>query len=92
MKTIIQRPEKSRCQVRHTMIKECLELGYKPIRVTEQKAQELCFGGRNYIHVPKSLYKNKVKKHYGAVINLAPLSIDSCHPSSILYSLNFYLR
>ena len=64
MKTIIQRPEKSRCQVRHTMIKECLELGYKPIRVTEQKAQELCFGGRNYIHVPKSLYKNKVKKHY----------------------------
>ena len=64
MKTIIQRPANLRCQVRHTMIKECLELGYKPTRVSDDKAQDLCRNGRNYVYVPKSLYKNNSDVHY----------------------------
>ena len=64
MKTIIQRPEKSRCQLRQSMIKESIDLGYKASRVSDDKAQELCRNGRNYVYVPKSLYKNNSDVHY----------------------------
>ena len=64
MKTIIQRPEKSRCQLRQSMIKESIGLGYKATRVSDDKAQELCRNGRNYVYVPKSLYKNNSDVHY----------------------------
>ena len=63
MKTIIERPEKSRCQLRHTMIKESLKLGFKPIRVSDKKAQDLCRNGRKFVYVPKSLFKNNALVH-----------------------------
>jgi hypothetical protein len=66
MKTIIERPEKSRCQVRHTMIKESLNLGFTPMKVSDEQAQELCRNGRKFVYVPKSLNPERsVKtKHY----------------------------
>ena len=64
MKTIIERPEKSRCQLRHTMIRESLKLGFKPMNVSDAKAQDLCRNGRKFVYVPKSLVKNNTKVHY----------------------------
>ena len=69
MKTIIQRPEKSRCQLRQSMIRESLESGYKATRVSDDKAQELCRNGKNYVYVPKSLYKNNSDVHYVHIEN-----------------------
>ena len=63
MKTIIQRPNNSRCRLRDTMIKESLEQGFKPMRVSDTKAWELCLNGRNFVYVPKSLYKNNTDVH-----------------------------
>ena len=45
------------------MIKESLKLGFKPIRVSDKKAQDLCRNGRKFVYVPKSLFKNNALVH-----------------------------
>jgi hypothetical protein len=45
------------------MIRESLKLGFKPVKVSDKVAENLCRNGRKFVYVPKSLYKNNTEVH-----------------------------
>ena len=55
MKTVIQVKDKSRCKKRESLIREALELGFKPRKVSDELAVELTSNG--HVYAPKSLLK-----------------------------------
>ena len=55
MKTVIQVKDKSRCKKRESLIREALELGFKPRKVSDELAVELTSTG--HVYAPKSLLK-----------------------------------
>ena len=55
MKTGIQVKAKSRCKKRESLIREALELGFKPRKVSDELAVELTSNG--HVYAPKSLLK-----------------------------------
>ena len=61
MKTVIQVKDKSRCKKRESLIREALELGFKPRKVSDELAVELTSNG--HLYAPKSLLKG-LEKHY----------------------------
>tara|TARA_R110002020_G_scaffold286804_3_gene502309 strand:- start:1085 stop:1309 length:225 start_codon:yes stop_codon:yes gene_type:complete len=61
MKTIIQVKDKTRCKKRESLIRESLELGFKPKRVSDESAIKLTSNG--HVYAPKSLLK-KINEHF----------------------------
>ena len=61
MKTIIQVKDKTRCKKRESLIRESLELGFKPKRVSDELAIKLTSNG--HVYAPKSLLK-KINEHF----------------------------
>ena len=57
MKTVIQVKDKTRCKKRESLIREALNHGFKPKRVSDQKAIDLTSNG--HVYAPKSLLKGK---------------------------------
>ena len=55
MKTVIQVKDKTRCKKRESLIREALELGFKPRKVSDELAVELTSNG--HVYAPKSLLK-----------------------------------
>tara|TARA_Y100000310_G_C20510820_1_gene728744 strand:- start:347 stop:571 length:225 start_codon:yes stop_codon:yes gene_type:complete len=61
MKTIIQVKDKTRCKKRESLIRESLELGFKPKRVSDELAIKLTSNG--HVYAPKSLLK-EINEHF----------------------------
>ena len=57
MKTVIQTKDKSRCKNRDSLIREALEHGFKPKRVSNEVAIKLTANG--HVFAPKSLLKGR---------------------------------
>ena len=55
MKTVIQVKDKTRCKKRESLIRESLELGFKPKRVSNERAIQLTANG--HVYAQKSLFK-----------------------------------
>ena len=51
MKTVIQVKDKSRCKKRESLIREALELGFKPRKVSDELAVELTSNGGTTSHL-----------------------------------------
>ena len=61
MKTVIQVKDKTRCKKRESLIRESLELGFKPKRVSDLSAIQLASNG--HVYAPKSLLKG-ITEHF----------------------------
>ena len=61
MKTVIQVKDKTRCKKRESLIRESLELGFKPKRVSNELAIQLTSNG--HVYAPKSLLKG-LSEHF----------------------------
>ena len=62
MKTVIQVKDKTRCKKRESLIREALEMGMQPKKVSDHQAIELTSvgsAGNNFVYAPKSLLKGK---------------------------------
>ena len=59
MKTVIQVKDKTRCKKREYLIGESLELGFKPKRVSNERAIQLTANG--HVYAPKSLFKGSTE-------------------------------